>query len=477
MTGITKASLAKKASGTPAPTGGAAEPSADSITFDFNPESLQLTFSNQSGGTEAANADRSTTARSNTTRLDATLYFDNTEIGSDVRAGGSGTDKLKLFARPTDGTPVPELTFSWGTFTFDGIIESLTETLDFWSVEGVPLRSTVQLTMTGRDLDKITPRSELLRTVDAPVGGWGVTAIATQGGDSSQQRKVSRDNRIENPRFPGGTGGGGLSPEFGAAASASASAGGGGAGMGASASASASASVGAGAGAGGGISLGLDAGAGIGAAAGFKLGFSAGASVGFGFGASASLGAGASIGAGAGLGIGAGISAGMGGGIGLGAGASFGAGLTSGFDAGAGFSAGAGFAAGGESWSTGASAGVSAGVWADGSGSGSFSTSWEGGSSGGTSWNSVSTTGTPPPAGMRGLAGLSASQGAFAGLSSPAPQMPGRLNTAAFSSGPAVMPGVDAEFDVLGRMVGAGASASSPSVTRSVSAARAVRIF
>jgi len=41
----------------------------------------------------------------------------------------------------------PGLRFSWGTFLFDGVVDGLEESLEFFSPEGKPLRAQLTLTM------------------------------------------------------------------------------------------------------------------------------------------------------------------------------------------------------------------------------------------------------------------------------------------------------------------------------------------
>lgn len=327
----------------------------------FNPTSLKVSLTNklqdeESGSSgNAKGADKNgkaakarQTTRSTTTKLDVELVFDTTETGTDVRDGPQGTQVLKQMAAAPEPKPdskdppaaPPQIEFRWGRFAFKGLIESVNETLDFWSSEGVPLRSTVQIVLQGTGTDTIEkgadaklPPATAQAVVPVPKGGRGVTDVAASHGNAGAGRAIAAANGIEDMRM----GGGGAvavsaSVELQAAASFSLSA-------------SASAGVGAGIGIGGGI--------GIGASAGLSAGAGAGASLGFGIGASASAGASAGIG----MSAGAGFSAGAG--IGISAGAGFSAGASAGFGA----SASAGFSASasaGASFGGSATAGVSA---------------------------------------------------------------------------------------------------------------------
>jgi len=289
------------------------------VAVMFNPASLKVSLSNRLQSEEAGrggNAGSGPTpqaTQATTTKLETELVFDSTETGTDVR---DHSNRIKDLAR-TDADPrhprPPSVEFRWGRFSFTGVIESLGETLDFWSAEGVPLRSTLQLTIAGTGLDTLAanpPRRARLKQVSAR--GTGTTGAARDAGDSAAGRQLAAQNGIEDMRMAaGGT-------------------------------------------------LAVSAGVTLQAAAGFSL--SAGAGAGFGIGATAGAGAGA------GAGVGAGVSAGLGGSAGIGAGASLGvsAGAAAGSSAGFSGATGTGFAAGVAASAGGFGASASAGVAAAG---------------------------------------------------------------------------------------------------------------
>src|SRR5262245_36883067 len=104
------------------------------LTVQFNPSSLKLTISNtiqddQPGSTALQNV------RKSATKLDLELLFDTTETGADVR---TDTSVLKQMGRPagTQNPALPMVTFAWGLFSFTGVIDSLQETIDFFSADG-----------------------------------------------------------------------------------------------------------------------------------------------------------------------------------------------------------------------------------------------------------------------------------------------------------------------------------------------------
>src|SRR5206468_8066011 len=51
----------------------------------------------------------------------------------------------------------PAVRFTWGSFQFDGIMESLEETLELFSFEGRPLRATVGITISQQRITEFKP--------------------------------------------------------------------------------------------------------------------------------------------------------------------------------------------------------------------------------------------------------------------------------------------------------------------------------
>lgn len=154
----------------------------DWLRVHFNPESLKTSLS-----TSLKSSDRGsgrTTGQwieKSESTLTLELVFDTSTRPPDVYRSGSGdqrTERLKhadvreitgriatLFMTPADGSggggggrsgnsgsgqrvPAPSRChFRWGTFGFTGMVASMNETLDYFSPDGVPLRSTVSLTL------------------------------------------------------------------------------------------------------------------------------------------------------------------------------------------------------------------------------------------------------------------------------------------------------------------------------------------
>lgn len=414
----------------------------DPVPAQFNPASLRITTSNQFDDGSPNQVSKPTSFK-----LDAELLFDTTETGTDVHritrairyaaiatgecATPAASGSQSQSADPTAHNSHLELVvLTWGTHIYQGYVESLNETLDYFSSDGVPLRSTLQISLKGTTSGFLTGRySDIQNFTDNPVPALPkvvmtsaaidkdrVTKVTGGAGDKTTGRGTAALNGIENIR--GGAGAG-----FGASAGAGFAAGG---------------------------ALAVGGSAQLKAAAGFKLsgGVSAGASVGFGIGASAGLSAGAGLGASVGVGLSAG--AGIGGGIGIGASGGIGIGA----------SAGAGIAAG-----------ISGGIGISGSASGGIGIS---ASTSVTGFNGVTTTSTSASfTGLDGItrssssttqssaggfgsasAGISASAGAFAGLGASRTSMPGAgFNPDRLLPPPLPATGAQARYDVSGRVV------------------------
>lgn len=110
------------------------------------------------------------------------------------------------------GRPIPLVAFVWGAFTFVGIIESLEQTLELFSSQGVPLRASVQLTLARQRLvSSLTPAKPRSPDAGPPTGTApliptppGLTAqtlgAALGGGGGGGWQSPARALGIENPR-------------------------------------------------------------------------------------------------------------------------------------------------------------------------------------------------------------------------------------------------------------------------------------
>lgn len=135
------------------------------VVVQFNPESLKVSFANQlaqqQGKDQSAGNSGLQFVGSSSTKLSLQLWFDVTamEQGAvdDVRRL---TQKVIYFMRPKksddpkskDKMVPPGVRFVWGSFLFDGIVDGVEESLEFFSPEGKPLRASMSLTLSQQNI-------------------------------------------------------------------------------------------------------------------------------------------------------------------------------------------------------------------------------------------------------------------------------------------------------------------------------------
>jgi Contractile injection system tube protein len=128
------------------------------VTVQFNPETLKVSFSNQvqqpQGGGDQRGPQSQQFVGAGTTKLALQLWFDVSALEggatNDVRRL---TQKVAYFitpkANPASKTQLipPAVRLLWGSFKFDGIMDSLEENLEFFSPDGRPLRASLSLSV------------------------------------------------------------------------------------------------------------------------------------------------------------------------------------------------------------------------------------------------------------------------------------------------------------------------------------------
>ncbi|MCM8593854.1 peptidoglycan-binding protein [Accumulibacter sp.] len=229
-------------------------PNGRTVEVQFNPESLKLSYANQiqaqpNGSSNSrpptGNQSQGTAARqfvgAGTTKLAVQLWFDVSAATAspfmvdDVRRV---TAKVLYFMKPkppaagardaAQRTP-PGVRFSWGSFLFDGIVESVEENVDFFSNTGKALRASLTLNLIQQDIlvpdfsargdgrvpgtRPLWPASSgqsLQQMNDAQPGGSARPGASGNGGagfaaggaafQSGGWQQVALANGIENPR-------------------------------------------------------------------------------------------------------------------------------------------------------------------------------------------------------------------------------------------------------------------------------------
>ena len=205
------------------------------IAVQFNPETLKVSFTNQvqqpQGGGDQRGPQSQQFVGEGTTKLSLQLWFDVSALDggtqNDVR---KVTQKVAYFITPkknpkskTQQIP-PAVRFLWGTFKFDGIMDSLEESLEFFSPDGRPLRASLSLSLaqqriTAYGFEKpgkagassreagpggvATPGTSPLARA---VAGASVASLAAAAGAGTFWQRLAAANKIEDPlRLPTGS--------------------------------------------------------------------------------------------------------------------------------------------------------------------------------------------------------------------------------------------------------------------------------
>jgi hypothetical protein len=199
------------------------KPSGQTVVVQFNPETLKVSFANQiatpSGGDQSQGTAGRQYVGAGTTKLALTLWFDVTvmteEPVDDVRRL---TQKVVYFMTPqaSDGDPKklvpPALRFVWGSFRFDGMVDSLEESLEFFSPDGKPLRASVTLALSQQKIlqadfsgDGKVPKRPGTQPLAAARNNASVQGMASAAGKLDWQG-IASANGIEDPlRLQAGT--------------------------------------------------------------------------------------------------------------------------------------------------------------------------------------------------------------------------------------------------------------------------------
>jgi hypothetical protein len=205
------------------------KPEADGgkrVDVQFNPESLKVSFANQvankaQGGTgdQSAGPAGRQFVGAGTTKLSLQLWFDASVPGKDgnhLNDVRRLTKEVTYFMEPKDYQGdknkklPPGVRFAWGSFTFDGIVDSIEETLEFFSRDGHPLRASISLSMSQEKI--LVPAftdSGTIAGARKPAGtqplaaakaGDSLQNLAAAAGKSGSWQSIAAANGIENPR-------------------------------------------------------------------------------------------------------------------------------------------------------------------------------------------------------------------------------------------------------------------------------------
>ena len=188
----------------------------------FNPETLKVSYSNQLAAKDEkkSQADGSTGAQfvgAGSTKLSLQLWFDITApmppkatAVNDVRKLTNQVTELMNPTQEGDKFVPPAVCFQWGSFKFCGLIDSLEESIEYFSENGVPLRASMSLSMSQQTIlvasfdnnspgfNRPTPGKNALTQAKT---GDSVQNMAAASGQQGNWQNIAAANGIENPRL------------------------------------------------------------------------------------------------------------------------------------------------------------------------------------------------------------------------------------------------------------------------------------
>lgn len=178
------------------------------VDVQFNPQTLKVSFSNKNAGGDQPGGSSKQFVGSGTTKLSVELLFDTTADGTDVRVN---TEKVAFYIKADAGSGSgsgsnrvpPGVQFEWGSFIFRGTVDSMDETLEYFSEEGVPLRANISLSISRQEI-------EFLPGEQGEGGGGGVPletaqfrdsiqGLAGRNGKSGDWKGIAAANNIDDP--------------------------------------------------------------------------------------------------------------------------------------------------------------------------------------------------------------------------------------------------------------------------------------
>jgi hypothetical protein len=180
------------------------------VEVQFNPQSLKTNLVNQLAAGDQAGGSSPQFVGSSTSKLTVELVFDTTDTNRDVR---EKTEKVAYFVtalskadKDNKRTP-PMVRFQWGSFIFEGVVESFDETLDYFSEQGVPLRATVSLSisqpsavfMRSESKGAMGKNTGATSPLDAARPGDSVASMAARIGASADWKAIASANGIDDP--------------------------------------------------------------------------------------------------------------------------------------------------------------------------------------------------------------------------------------------------------------------------------------
>lgn len=195
------------------------------VEVQFNPDSLKVNLNNQRAGGDQRGGSSMQYVGRGTSKLAFELWFDASapppkRVDEDGVVDESAVDDVRKLTREVayfitaktaeDQFIAPGVRFTWGTFWFDGIMDSLNETLSFFAEDGRPLRAQLSVSLSQQEIQfNVGELSAAARGGDPAPGtraqtpardGDTVQSLAGQQGKQDQAAEIGAANGLESLR-------------------------------------------------------------------------------------------------------------------------------------------------------------------------------------------------------------------------------------------------------------------------------------
>jgi hypothetical protein len=177
-------------------------PQGPPLSVQFNPTSLRITRSNNvDRGGATTHTQKVQSPASEHAKLTFDLEFDTAEQSRDgtpvdVR---KWTALIRQFVEPPDvrgNVPPPAVQFAWGTLVFNGIVDQITEELDYFHADGTPLHAKVTVSISEQDFAREATKGSASANDRAAALPGGLPA----GGSTAVHPRARRPARGERRR-------------------------------------------------------------------------------------------------------------------------------------------------------------------------------------------------------------------------------------------------------------------------------------
>lgn len=155
------------------------KPGGHSVEAQFNPQSLDVNYSARTSGQDQQSGTGRQFVGTGSTSMSVDFLFDVTRPEQDATDVRELTRMVHRFienqTREEGKYVLPLVRYVWGSMIFEGVVESMDESLEFFDPEGRPLRATVTVNLSREEM-------QFQSTSGPQFGGGGSASMGAGAG-------------------------------------------------------------------------------------------------------------------------------------------------------------------------------------------------------------------------------------------------------------------------------------------------------